>query len=321
MGMAISLATPSVKTNKVYDLLIIGGGPAGITAGIYAVRKNLKTLIIEKSEYGGTVNLTSDIENYPGLGRIDGQELAKKFHKHALDLGVKFTLDEIHTITKEGDTFRLKGWEGEYQGKTILIATGAKHRKLGVKGEEEFEGKGVSYCAVCDAPFFKDKVVAIVGGGNTAVKDALYMSEMCSRVYLIHRRDQFRADELDVERLKKTENVEFVLNANVKEIKGENKVNSIVVETTNGEKSISVDGVFIDIGEIPNSELADQLGVKKDERGYIIVNERQETNIPGVYAAGDVTGTLAQIVVAAAHGAIVAVSAYEYLRSPYWAKK
>jgi thioredoxin reductase (NADPH) len=321
MNVSLSLATPSMRTGEEYDLIVIGGGPAGITTGIYAVRKNLKTLIIEKSEYGGTVNLTSEIENYPGFGRINGPQLAEKFHKHALDLGVKFVLDDIHTITKDGDKFKLKGWEGEYIGKAIVLATGARHRKLGVKGEEEYTGKGVSYCAVCDAPFFKDKVIAIVGGGNTAIKDALYMSEICNKVYVIHRRDQFRADELDVERLKGRDNVEFVLNSTVSEIYGDNLVKGVKVNTKGGERDIPLDGVFIDIGEIPNSELAKQIGVELNERGYIKVNDNQETNVPGVYAAGDVTGSLAQIVVAAAQGAIAAVSAYEYVRKPYWAKK
>ncbi len=323
LELGLSLSAAPVKRGGEYDFVIIGGGPAGIAAGIYAVRKNLKTLIIEKSEIGGTVNLTTEIENYPGFRKITGDELAKKFHSHAKDLGVEFTVDEIHDIEKTDEGFIIKGWEGEYKAKAILLATGARHRHLDVPGEEEFSGKGVSYCAVCDAPFFKEKVVAIVGGGNTAIKDALYMSEICSKVYVIHRRDQFRADEVDVEELKKRNNVEFVLNSVVKSINGDSKVKSITVvsKETNEEKEIPVDGVFIDIGEIPNNELAKKLGVDLDERGYVKVNDDMETSVPGVYAAGDITGKLAQIVVAAAQGAIAAVSAYEYIRKPYWAKK
>ncbi len=323
LELGVSLGAAPVKRGGEYDFIIIGGGPAGITAGIYAVRKNLKTLVIEKSEFGGTVNLTFEIENYPGFRRISGEDLAKKFHDHASDLGVEFAMDEIHEIRKEDNWFILKGWEGEYKAKAILLATGSRHRKLGIPGEEEFTGKGVSYCAVCDAPFFKGKVVAIVGGGNTAVKDALYMAEICSKVYLIHRRDQFRADEMDVEELKKKENVEFVLNSVVTEIIGDSKVTGVKVKNreTGEEKVIAVDGVFVDIGEIPNNDLAKKLGVELDERGFVKVNDNMETNVPGVYAAGDITGKLAQIVVAAAQGAIAAVSAYEYIRKPYWAKK
>ncbi len=323
LELGISLSAAPVKRSGEYDFIVIGGGPAGISAGIYAVRKNLKTLIIEKSEIGGTVNLTTEIENYPGFKKITGEELAKKFHEHAKSLGVEFAMDEIHDVTKDGDVFILKGWEGEYKAKAILLATGARHRHLNVPGEEEFTGKGVSYCAVCDAPFFKDKTIAIVGGGNTAIKDALYMSEICSKVYLIHRRDQFRADEKDVEELRSKPNVEFVLNSVVKSINGDTKVKSITIENRDdGQvRELEVDGVFVDIGEIPNNELAKKIGVELDERGYAKVDNEMRTSVPGVYAAGDLTGKLAQIVVAAAQGAIAAVSAYEYIRRPYWAKQ
>ena len=322
MQISLSLEVSGPKAGE-YDLIIIGGGPAGITAGIYAVRRNLKTLIIEKTEMGGTVALISEIENYPGFKRISGKELTEKFHQHAKELGVEFTIEEVTQIIKTENEFKIKTWENEYKAKAVILATGSKHRKLGVPGEEEFIGKGVSYCATCDAPFFKDKIVAIVGGGNTAVKDAKYLSEICSKVYLIHRRDQFRADEMDVEELKKRTNVEFVLNSIVEEIKGDSKVKFILVRNkeTGETKEIAIDGIFIDIGEVPNSDLAESLGVELDEKGFIKVNERMETNVPGVYAAGDVTGGLAQIVVAAAKGAIAAVSAYEYIRRPYWANK
>ncbi len=322
LELGLSLGAATTKKGGEYDFIIIGGGPAGLTAGIYAVRKNLKTLVIEKSEFGGTVNLTFEIENYPGFRRISGAELAKKFHKHAADLGVEFSSDEVKEISKDGNWFVVKTWEGEYRAKAILLATGSRHRELGVPGEKEFTGRGVSYCAVCDAPFFKEKTVAIVGGGNTAVKDALYMAEICSKVYLIHRRDQFRADELDISELKKKQNVEFVLNSVVSEIRGDTKVNSVVVKNkeTNEEREIQIDGIFIDIGEIPNNELAKMLGVELDARGFIKVNDNMETSVQGVYAAGDITGKLTQIVVAAAQGAIAAVAAYEYIRKPYWVK-
>ena len=325
MGIDLGLSLTGVqsKRDNDYDLVIIGGGPAGLTAGIYAVRKNLKTLVIEKSEFGGAVNLTFEIENYPGLGKISGEELSKRFHSHAKSLGVDFAVDEINDIKQEDNMFILKGWEGEYKAKAIILATGARHRKLGIPGEEEFAGKGVSYCAVCDAPFFRGKDIAVVGGGNTAVKDALYMSEICSKVYLIHRRDQFRADEADVEELKGKHNVEFLTSSVVEKINGDSKVKSITVRNkrTGETKEVPVEGVFIDIGEIPNNELAKKLGVKLNDRGFIEVNDDMETSIPGVYAAGDITGKLAQIVVAAAQGAIAAVSAYEYIRKPYWAKR
>ncbi len=320
MELGLSIAK---KSSGEYDLAVIGGGPAGLTAAIYAQRRNLKTVVIEKSAFGGTMTTTSLIENYPGFISISGTGLAKKFESHAKANNAHLIIDEIVDVKRENEMFIMRGVGTEYKSKTLIIASGSKHRPLDVPGEKEFLGKGVSYCATCDAPFFKNKVIAVVGGGNSAVKDALYMAEICKKVYLIHRRDQFRADEADIQKLKGNEKVEFVLNSIVKKIEGDNTVKKIDIENVKNRESreIQLDGVFIDIGEIPNTDLFKELGVQTDKKGYIIVNRKMETNVPGLYAAGDITGGLAQIVNAAAEGAIAAISAYEFIKKPYWVKK
>ncbi len=320
MELGLSLGK---KASGEYDLVIIGGGPGGLTAAIYASRRNLKTLVVEKSVFGGNVALTTTIENYPGFKSIDGKELAKRFEEHARAAGAELVIDEIVDIQKSEEGFMLRGIEGEYKAKAIVISSGSKHRPLDVPGEKEFLGKGVSYCATCDAPFYKGKTVAVVGGGNAAVKDANYLSDICKKVYLIHRRNEFRAEEADVQKLREKNNVEFVLDSVIEEIIGDDKVKKIRVKNvkTGEEKELELDGIFIDIGEIPNTDLFKALSIQTDKKGYIEVNRKMETNVPGVFAAGDVTGGLAQIVTAAAEGAVAAISAYEFIKKPYWAKK
>ncbi len=298
---------------EIYDVAIIGAGPAGLNAAIYARRHGLKTLVLS-NETGGEVAEAGEIENYLGYKSINGADLAKKFEDHAKKFNPDMEFEYVKKVEKDGDNFKIVGESRTYESKTVIIATGRIHRRLEIPGENEFVGHGVSYCVTCDAPFFQDKVVAVVGGGNTAVTSAKLLSKIAKKVYLIHRRDQFRADEIEVENVKQLSNVEFVLNSVVTEVKGDKVVKSIVVKNKNGEVTeLSVDGVFINIGEIANSTFLDGM-VNLNERGEIVVNELCETNEPGIYAAGDVTNKRdKQIITAAAQGAIAAISAYEYL--------
>jgi len=298
----------------MYDLIIIGAGPAGISAGIYAIRRGLKTVILEKASVGGQMLLTNEIENWPGFEMISGPDLAGRMESHARKLGVEIRAEEVIGMNLEGEVKTVTTREGEQQTKAIIIATGGQHRKLGIKGEDEFAGKGVSYCATCDAPFFKDKAVAVVGGGNIATEDALYLSEIASKVYLIHRKESLRAEEAIQERLKE-KGVELMLNVEVEEILGEKIVNSIKL---NNGKTLEVNGVFISIGIVPSTTMAKGAGVELDEKGYVKVNREQETGVQGVFAAGDVTGGVMQISTAVGEGCIAALSAYRYVKKPYW---
>jgi len=299
----------------IYDLAIVGGGAAGLTAAIYARRKELKTVVISV-DIGGQANFASFIENYPGFDNIKGMELMVKFYEKAKKLNTEFILDEVKKIEKKKDFFELELTKGKVKSKAVILAIGKKPRKLDVKGEEEFFGKGVSTCAICDGPFYKNKIVAVVGGGNSAIDAALYLSKIAKKVYLIHRRNVFVADEASINELKKQKNVEFVLNAVVKEIKGDKQVNSIVVELVEQEKKqkeIFVDGVFVEIGFEAKTEWLKGF-VELDERGQIIIDSLCKTSKEGVFAAGDCTYTpFKQIVISAAQGAIAALSAYQYL--------
>jgi len=299
----------------MHDLIIIGAGPAGISAGIYAVRRSLKTIILEKASVGGQMLLTNEIENWPGFEMISGSDLAGRMESHAKKLGVEIKTGEVIGMSLEGDVKKLTTRDGEYETKAVIIASGGQHRKLGIKGEDEFAGKGVSYCATCDAPFFKGKAVAVVGGGNIAAEDALYLSEVASKVYLVHRKDALRAEEAIQERLKE-KGVEFMLNSEVEEISGDKFVDSIKLK--NNGKSLDVDGIFISIGIVPSTTMAKAAGVGLDDKGYVKVSREQETNVLGVFAAGDATGGVMQISTAVGEGCIAALSAYKYVKKPYW---
>jgi len=299
--------------DKIYDVAIIGAGPAGLSASIYARRKNLSVIIIS-NEIGGEVAESGDIENYLGFKSIKGEELVRKFEEHARKFSPDITFDYIKEIKKDNENFKIVG-EKEYIAKTVIVATGRIHRRLEIPGEKEFVGHGVSYCVTCDAPFFQDKIVAVVGGGNTAVTSAILLSAIAKKVYIIHRRDKFRADEIEVDRMKKIENIELIMNSNVVEIKGDKVVKSIMIKNvkTNEIKELPIEGIFINIGEIANSTFLDKM-VKINDRGEIIVDEICRTNNPGIFAAGDVTNIRdKQIITSAAQGAIAALSAYEYL--------
>lgn len=301
----------------MYDLIIIGGGPAGTAAAIYAARAELDFIVIEGSMMpGGQVLTTSDVDNYPGLPGVGGFELGTKFAEHARTLGTRFVTENVISMKAEGSIKSVTTEKNTYESRSIIIATGAVHRKAGVRGEEEYAGRGVSYCATCDGAFFRNKVTAVVGGGDVALEDALYLSRLCRQVYLIHRRDEFRAAKSLVSKAQQAENIEFVLDSVVEEVKGENKVSSVALRNkkTDARNELAVDGVFFAVGMQPVTAYIDE-AVARDEAGYIIAAEDCCTNIRGVYAAGDIrTKQLRQIVTAAADGANAVASVEKYLQ-------
>ena len=304
-----------------YDVIIVGGGPAGLTAGIYAARRNLKTLIITMT-VGGQVLLPEKICNYPGFLSVSGMNFIKRVQKQAEKAGAQIILDEVKEILPQGKEYLVKTQTKEFLAKATILAFGKKPRKLNVPEEEKFIGKGVSYCATCDAILFKNKTVAVVGGGNSALDAALLLSKYAKKVYLIHRRDEFRGFESFVDEVRKKNNVEFLLSSIVVEIKGENLVKSILVKDLKTEESreVGVDGVFVEIGYDVDPSFVKDL-VKLDEYNQIVVNQKCQTFYPdkdeirpGIFAAGDVTSNIfKQIVVAAGDGAKAALAAYNYL--------
>ncbi len=293
-----------------YDVVIIGGGPAGLTAGIYASRAGARALIIERNAVGGQSNYAAELENYPGLDGISGVELAEKMREQAIKCGAEILSDEVISLDVSAKTV-LTAYNGEVAGNNIIIASGTKNRRLGVPDEEKFIGAGISYCAVCDGGFFRKKRVIVAGGGNTAFKDALYLSKLCEKVYLVHRREGFRAEKTLIDRVKACDNIEMVLNCTVTGLVGNDRLTA--AEITNkltGEKSlIEVSGVFVAIGVLPETEITGGK-IKLDDNGYILTDEYMKTNIEGIYAAGDVRSKpLRQIITAAADGAIAAQEA------------
>lgn len=299
------------------DTIIIGAGPAGMAAGIYAARAELSHLVLESGLMsGGQIINTSEVDNYPGLKGIGGFDLAMKFREHCDQCGVKFQDGKVVEVKKKEDGFVISLENGEaISAKTVLFATGAKHRMLSVPGEEEFAGCGVSYCATCDGAFFKGKEVAVVGGGDVAIEDALFLARICKKVYLVHRRDEFRAAKTLVSRLRDCENVEFVLKATPSKIAGNGQVESLFVNTEDGERELAVSGVFVAVGMLPNTELLKGL-VSLDGTGYVIAGEDCKTDVPGVFAAGDLrTKPLRQVVTAAADGAVAIREIEAYLLS------
>ena len=302
-----------------YELAIIGAGPAGYTAGIYAVRSGIKIVIFDKSFGGGLANVSPKIENYPGFESISGMDLMEKMKQHAIKYTDIHFNDQVNKIEKLKDKFKILTDKKAYEVKAIILCTGTDYRKLNISGEKELTGKGVSYCATCDGFFFKGKKVAVVGGGNTALIESIFLKQIgCEEVYVIHRRDQLRAeDAYKNEAVKK--GVKIIYNTHVELIKGDQHVKFLELNNVkSGEKSkLEVDGVFISIGEQPQNRFAKELGVKLDERGFIIVDKKQRTNIKGVYAAGDITGGLRQVVTACAEGAIAALSSTESLGKQY----
>jgi thioredoxin reductase (NADPH) len=302
-----------------YDIVIIGGGAAGLTAALYAARSGLKTVVIERfATAGGVLVNVPVIENWPGTFRISGQELAMKMSEHAKKAGAEIKLlTQMIDADFSKDPKKIKTTSGDFEAQAVIIATGTTHAHLGVAGEEKLEGKGVSYCAPCDGPFFKNKKVAVVGGGNSALSQALFLSNIAASVTLIHRRDSFRAEQALVDQVKAEKKISLLLNHVVSEIIGDEKVSGVKVKDVNSgeEKTIAVDGVFIYVGLNPNTENFGRW-LKLDELGFILTDENMQTNIPGVFAVGDVRATpLRQIVTAASDGAIAAIAAGKYIRS------
>ena len=304
--------------DKIYDLIIIGSGPAGLSAAIYGVRAKLDLLVIEREMMsGGQVVTTYEVDNYPGLPGINGFDLAMKFREHAENLGAEFVNDSVkELIPGEDGIKRVVCEEEEYAAKTVIIASGAHHSLLGVPGEAEFSGMGVSYCATCDGAFYKNKVTAVVGGGDVALEDAIFLSRLCSKVYIIHRRNEFRGAKSLQDKLLAAPNVETVLDSIVTEVRGSQKAERLLVKNvkTGEEKELEIDGFFVAVGIEPESGIYSC--VKKNEKGYIIADETCETNVPGIFAAGDVRAKqLRQIITAAADGANAVTSAERYLNS------
>lgn len=301
-----------------FDTVILGGGPAGFSAGIYASRGAVSTAMIDISMMGGQPSNYLELENYPGFSTIGGFDLMEKFEEHADKFGVqKFPMQEIENIDLLSNPKVILTKEAEFRAKTVIIATGAQPMKLGVPGEKEFVGRGVSYCAVCDGAFYREKVVAVVGGGNAAVEEAMYLTKFADKVYVIHRRDALRADKIVQERAFKNEKIEFVWDSVVKEIKGDDLVHTVVIENVKSHQLIDlpVNGVFPYIGMVPNIEnINGQL--EQDKGGFIITDETMKTSVDGVFAVGDVRHTpLRQVITAAADGAVGAVYAVKYLET------
>ena len=295
------------------DIIIVGSGPAGMSAAVYGKRAGLSVLVIEKVYYGtGQVAESSHVDNYLGIPGINGYELGEKFRSHAEGLGVEFKDGEVIRFEKAADRWYVHLKNGEtLESKTVVYAAGAAHRHLGVPGEEEFSGKGVSYCATCDGAFFKGKDVAVVGGGNTAMDDAIYLSDICNKVYLVHRRDVFRGDATTLMKLKETENIELIVPAKVQEVKGEQVVTALQLEDG---RSLEVSGVFVAVGMQPATSMLQGI-ILMDDNGYIIADETGKTSAAGFFAAGDVrTKELRQIITAVSDGASAATSAERYIR-------
>lgn len=296
----------------MYDILIVGGGPAGMAAAIYAVRANTKVAMIEYSAPGGQMVNTSSIDNYPGFGTINGADLSLQMLNQVMDLGVGYIADEIVSLEKDdNDNFILKGTEGNYLAKTVIIATGTKNKNLEVPGEQKFEGRGISYCAICDGNFYKEREVCVVGGGNSALEESIYLSSIASKVYIIHRRNEFRGEIKYVEKLKTIKNVEFVLNTVITEFKGTDKLTSVSLlnKLTNKITELEVDACFEYVGQDPNTSFIKELGIT-NKFGYILVDENCETSIEKIFAAGDVIDKkIRQITTAVADGSIAALNA------------
>lgn len=300
-----------------YDVIIIGGGPGGYCAALYAARANLSTLVIEKFAPGGQMATTEIVENYPGFVEgINGFELGMQMKKGAERFGVKTKLAEVKRVELEAEPKRIYTSKDVFEAKTVILALGAYPRELGLSNERDFRGRGVSYCATCDGMFYKDKTVVIVGGGNTAVADALFLAKICKKVYLVHRRNELRASKTYLEVLEQTENIEFIWNSEVTEILTDEFVTGVKVTDRKEDsvRAISCDGIFVAIGNTPNTELI-QGQVELDDAGYVTADETTRTNLPGVFAVGDMRNKpLRQIVTAVADGAVAAKYAEEFIQ-------
>lgn len=299
----------------IFDTVVIGGGPGGYTAALYTARANLSTLVLEKLTPGGQMGTTDVIDNYPGFPEgVNGFDLAMQMKQGAERFGAKTELAEVISAELSGPVKQIRTQNGTYQARTVVLASGAHPRELGLPGERELRGRGVSYCATCDGMFYRGKTVAVVGGGNTAVADVLYLSRLCEKVYLVHRRDELRASKVYLDPLKQAQNVEFVWDSEVKEIAAGEKVTGVRVRNkkTGGEREIACGGLFVAVGYLPNTGLF-KGQVELDEAGYVMADETTRTNLPGVFAVGDLRKKpLRQVVTAASDGAVAAHFIEEY---------
>ena len=300
----------------MFDLIIIGAGPAGLTSALYALRANKKVLVLEAKSYGGQIVNASLIENYPGIENITGFEYATNLYNQVKKLGVEFKNETVINIDENKNVTTNKA---KYSAKAIIIATGAENRKLNVNNEEKYIGKGVSYCATCDGNFYKNKIAAVVGGGNTALEDAIYLSNICSKVYLIHRREEFRGEDKYLEELKNKSNVEFILNSNVVNIIGDEKLSQIEVKNNLDKRQIiDIDGLFIAVGQTPNNLIFKNI-IELDENGYIKSSDGVHTNVDGIYVAGDTrVKNLRQLTTAVSDGSIAATTAIKEMDVKLW---
>jgi len=308
-----------------WDLIIVGGGPAGLTSALYGARSGLSTLVLEQRTAGGYLVEIPLVENYPGFSEgVAGMDLAARMTEQTKKAGAELhEIEVVESIARKDRLFNVKTDRAEYCCGALILATGTVRRPLGVKGEDEFKGRGVSYCALCDGAFFKGKRVAVAGGGNSAAASALYLAGIASQVYLIHRRSEFRAEEAMVKPVR-GRGVQFLLNSEILELKGEGKLRSIVIRNKDSSQrsEIEIDGLFVEAGEVPNNKLAQGLEMKLNEQGYILVDQFQATSVPGIFAAGDITHcSTKQISTAVGQGAVAATEAYCYLRQPYYRRK
>ncbi|WP_343754210.1 thioredoxin-disulfide reductase [Lentibacillus halophilus] len=301
---------------RMYDVIIAGAGPAGMTAAVYASRADLDTLMLERGIPGGQVSDTEDVENYPAFDYISGPDLSNKLYEHAEKFGAEYAYGDIKSIDDHGEYKTINAGKKQYHTRTLIIATGAEYKKLGIPGEEELGGRGVSYCAVCDGAFFKGKDLIVIGGGDSAVEEGMYLTRFANKVTIVHRRDKLRAQKILQDRAFDNEKIEFIWNTEAKQINGPSgKVESatLVNNQTGEEYDHAIDGIFIYIGLLPLNEPFESLGITNDE-GYVVTNENMETSIPGVFAAGDIREkSLRQIVTATGDGSIAAEEAQKYI--------
>ena len=295
---------------NTYDIIIVGAGPAGLTAAIYARRANKKVLVLEANTYGGQIINTKTIENYPVNPGISGFDFATKLYNQTKDLGAEIKFEKVINITEQEVTTTKQ----TYKTKTIILATGADNRKLKLENEEKLTGKGISYCATCDGALYKNKIVAVNGGGNTALEDAIYLSDIAETVYLIHRRDTFKAEQVLINQLKQKQNIKLILNSNITKINGETKLESVEITNENNETTkLEIDALFIAVGQVPETENFKKL-ININEQGYVIATEDCKTNIKNIFVAGDNrTKQLRQLVTAASDGAVAATGAIKYI--------
>lgn len=306
-----NIDTENIDLEKTFDLIVLGGGPTAIGCAIYAARFAMDVLIIGKI-FGGLIATTHIVENYPAITSISGQGLMEMFKEHMNSLNIPYISDEIRSIEKVDDRFELNSFFQKFKTYSICIATGSERKKLGIPGEEDFTGRGVSYCATCDGPFYKDKVVCVIGGSDSAAKEALFLAQNTKKVYIIYRGEEIRAEPINKKRVSENDKIEIIYNTNIQEIKGDSTVNSVVFD--NGRK-FEVEGIFIEIGSIPNSKLAKNIGVETNEKGEIKINRKSETNIPGIFAAGDVADApFKQAITGVSEGVIAAYSAFDYVK-------